>query len=86
MARNSESFVNFSLMRELDRAETAGIIHPNVPLDNEYEENHLSEFERISKALDEVESYVAVYALVKYRKGLLVKILDFMKKEGENNG
>lgn len=73
-------------MKELGRAETAGIIHPNMPLDSEYEENHLSEFERISKALDEVESYVAVYALMKHRKGLLIKILGFMNKEGEKNG
>ena len=82
----SESFVNFSLMRELDMAEAAGVIHPNVPLKSEYEENHLSEFERISKALDEVESYVAVHTLVKHRKELLIKILNFMNMEGEKNG
>ena len=86
MARNSESFVNFSLMRELDRAEAAGVIHPNVPLKSEYEENHLSEFERISKALDEVESYVSVYTLVKHRRELFINILNFIKKEGEQNG
>ena len=81
----SESFVNFSLMRELDRAEAAGVIHPNVPLNSEHEENHISEFERISKALDEVESYVVVHTLVKHRKELLIKILNFMNMEGEKN-
>lgn len=75
--------MNFSLTRELCRAETAGVICPNVPITSEYEENHLSELERIFEALDEVENYVAVYTLVKYRKPLLLKILEYMNKEGE---
>ena len=54
-----------------------------MPIKSEYEENHLSELERIFEALDEVEDYVAVYTLVKYRKSLLIRILDYMNKEGE---
>ena len=79
-----ESFVNFSLVKELKRAEAAGIIHPNAPIDSDKEENHLSELERILRALDEVEDYVAIKTLVKYNKKLLVKILDYMNEEGEN--
>jgi hypothetical protein len=83
MARNETSFVNFSLTKELCRAEDAGVISPNMPIKSEYEENHLSELERIFEALDEVEDYVAVYTLVKYRKSLLIRILEYMNKEGE---
>lgn len=54
-----------------------------MPIKSEYEENHLSELERIFEALDEVEDYVAVYTLVKCRKSLLIRILEFMNKEGE---
>lgn len=61
----------------------AGIIHPNAPLDSEYEENHLSELERRFRALDEVENYVTVKTLIKYHKKLFVKILEYMNKEGE---
>ncbi len=86
MARNETAFVNFSLMKELRGAEGAGVIHPNVPLDSEYEENHLSELERIAEALDEVEDYVTIYTLVKHRRELFVRILNYMNKEGEKNG
>ena len=81
-----EPFVNFALMKDIQKAADAGIIHLNAPLDNEYEENHLSELERILKALDEVEDYITIKTLVKYRKDLLVKILEYMNKEGENDG
>lgn len=80
------SFVNYPMMKELKKAETAGVIHPNVPLDSEYEENHLSELERITEALDEVEDYVTIYTLVKHRRELLTKILNYMNTEGEKNG
>lgn len=81
-----EPFVNFALMKDIQKAADAGIIHLNAPLDNEYEENHLSELERILKALDEVEDYITVKTLIKYHKDLFVRILEYMnKKEGENH-
>lgn len=80
-----EPFVNFALMKDIQKAADAGIIHLNAPLDNEYEENHLSELERILKALDEVEDYITVKTLIKYHKDLFVRILEYMnEKEGEN--
>ena len=83
MAKTESSFVDFALTKELCRAAGAGVISPNVPITGEYEENHLSELERIFEALDEVEDYVAVYTIIKKRRSLLVKILEYMNKEGE---
>ena len=78
-----EPFVNFALMKDIQKAIDAGIIHPNAE-DNEYEENHLSELERRMRALDEVEDYVTVKALVKHHRQTFVRILDYMNKEGED--
>lgn len=83
MVRNDEPFVDFALMRRIRKAQDAGIIHPNAPIDSEYEENHLSKLERIFKALDEVEDYVSIDTLVHYRRDLLVRILEHINKEGE---
>ena len=80
-----ESFVDFSLMKDVIRAADAGVIHPNAPLDSEYEENHLSELGRRSRALDEVEDFVTVKTLIKYHKDLFVRILEYMNKEGEEH-
>lgn len=80
----NESYVNFALVKDLKKAAAAGIIHPNVPIDSEYEENHISELERILRALDEVEDYVAVKTLIKYNKKLFIRILEYMNEEGEN--
>ena len=82
---NDEPFVNFALMKDIQKAADAGIIHLNAPLDNEYEENHLSELERILKELDEVEDYITVKTLIKYHKDLFVRILEYMNKEGESH-
>ena len=79
-----EPFVNFSLMKDIKKAQAAGIIHPNAPIESEYEENHLSELERILRALDEVEDYVAVKTLIKYNRKLFIRILEYMNEEGEN--
>ena len=83
MTVKEEPFVNFALMKDVRKAEAAGIIHPNAPLDSEYEENHLSELERRSRALDEVEDYVTIKTLIKYHRKLFVRILEYMNQEGE---
>lgn len=83
--RTEEPFVNFALMNDIRKAEKAGIIHPNVPVGGEYEENHLSELERRFRALDETEDYVAIATLVKHNRKLFVKILEYMNTEGESN-
>lgn len=84
--RTEEPFVNFALMEDVRKAEQAGVIHPNAPLDSEYEENHLSELERRFRALDEVEDFVTIATLVKHNRKLFVKILEYMNnKEGESN-
>lgn len=80
-----EPAINFALMKDIKAAEAAGVIHPNAPLDTEIEEKYLSELERVLRVLDEVENYVAVKTLVNYHKQLLVKILDYMNKEGEKS-
>lgn len=79
----NEPFVNFALMKDIQKAADAGIIRLNAPLNNEYEENHLSELERILKALDEVENFITIKTLVKYHKDLFIRILEYMNKEGE---
>ena len=81
MNMKDEPFVNFSLMKDIQRAADAGVIHLNAPLDNEYEENHLSELERILKALDEVEDYIAIETLITHRRELFIKILNYMEGE-----
>lgn len=85
MRTTEEPFVNFALMNAIRKAEQAGVIHPNAPLDSEYEENHLSELERRFRALDEVEDFVTIATLVKHNKKLFVKILEYMNKEGEKD-
>lgn len=80
-----ESFVDFSLMKDVIKAADAGVIHPNAPLDSEYEENHLSELGRRSRALDEVEDFVTIKTLIKYNRKLFVRILEYMNKEGETD-
>ena len=79
----NESFVNFALMKDVRGAEKDGVIHLNVPLDNVYEEPHLSELERLLRNLDEVETYVAVKALAKHQRNTLIRTLDYMQKKGE---
>lgn len=79
----NESFVDFALMKDVTRAADNGTIHPNAPLDSEYEENHLSELGRIIRAFDEVEDYVAIKTFIKYNRKLFVRILEYMNKEGE---
>ena len=81
-----ESFVNYALMRKVDKAERDGVIRLNVPLDNKYEEPHLSKIERQMNHFDEAEVFVAVYSLVTSHRQELIRILDYMNKEGENNG
>ena len=82
--RIDEPAINFALMKDIRAAEAAGIIHPNASLDTEIEEKYLSELERVLRVLDEVENYVAVKTLVSYHKQLLINILEYMDKEGEN--
>lgn len=82
--RIDEPAINFALMKDIKAAEAAGIIHPNASLDTEIEEKYLSELERVLRVLDEVENYVAVKTLVSYHKQLLINILEYMNKEGEN--
>ena len=83
--RTEEPFVNFALMDDVRKAEQAGVIHPNAPLNSEYEENHLSELERRFRALDEVEDFVTIATLVKHNRKLFIKILEYMNKEGDSN-
>lgn len=82
--RIDEPAINFALMKDIQKAADAGVIKLNVPLDNEYEENHLSELDRILKALDEVEDYIAINTLIKHHRDLFIRILEYMNKEGEN--
>ena len=78
-----EPFVNFDLMDEIRQAESEGVIHLDVSLDNEYEEPHLSELERRMKPLDEVETYVVTKTLVKYHWQTFTKVLKAIKERGK---
>ena len=83
IAEIGEPFVNFDLMKDVGKAEKDGVIHLNVPLNNEYEESHLSELERLMRPLDEVETYVVTKTLVKYHKDTFVNTLEYMNKGAE---
>jgi len=84
-AKIDESFVNFALMKDIRGAEKNGVIHLNVPLDNVYEEPHLSELERLLMAFDEVETYVAVKALIKHQREAFAKTLIYLERKGKLN-
>lgn len=73
--------INWLLAEEIKDAINAGAIKEKYC---NFNEPSISELERRMKALDEIDVYVVVKTLVKYRRELFVRILEYMnKKEGE---
>lgn len=75
--------INWLLAEEIKDAIDDGAINEKY---SNFNEPSISELERRIKVLDEIDVYVVVKALVKYRRELFVRILEYMnKKEGEKN-
>ena len=78
-------FVNFALIRSIKKAVIAKVIRQYV-FDTEEEERHLSELERRTKALDEVEVYVITKTFIENHREVFVRSLEYIsKQEGENH-
>lgn len=80
-----DDFVNYTLLRDIDKAYKAGVF-PDKGIDNEDEDRYLSELERRMTALDDKSVYVAIKAFVKHHRKTVVRTLEYMEKEGEKNG
>ena len=73
--------INYILLEEIKEAIDDGVISGMY---SNFNEPSISELERRIKALDEIDVYVTIKTLVKYRRKLFVDILEYMnKKEGE---
>ena len=73
--------INYLLLREIKEVIDAGVVHETY---SNFNEPSISELECRMRALDEIDIYVVVRTLVKYRRKLFVDILEYMnKKEGE---
>lgn len=77
------SFINYDLMHDIERVVDAGVIK-EIGDDKDTEERHLSELARRMAALDDVEVYTVITALIKYHRDTFIKTLEHM--EGEQNG
>ena len=79
-----ETFVNYKLGEEIDRAYEAGVF-PDKGIENEDEDRHVSELERRMTALDEKEVFITVKTFVEHHFATLSKTLKYMRnKEGEH--
>ena len=73
--------INYILLKGIKEAIDDGVISGMY---SNFNEPSISELERRIKALDEIDVYVTIKTLVKYRRKLFVDILEYMnKKEGE---
>ena len=77
------SFINYDLMHDIERVVDAGVIK-EIGDDKDTEERHLSELARRMAALDDVEVYTVITALIKHHRDTFIKTLEHM--EGEQNG
>lgn len=78
-------FVNFALIKSVKKAVIAKVIRQYV-FDTEEEERHLSELERRTKAMDEVEVYVITKTFIENHREVFVRSLEYIsKQEGEKH-
>lgn len=70
--------INYALLREIQEAIDAGVINEMY---SNFNEPSISELERRIKALDEIDIYVTIKTLVKYRRALFVNILEYMNEQ-----
>lgn len=73
-------FINYDLMHQIERVVDAGVIK-EIGDDKETEERHLSELSRRIAALDDVEVYTVITALVKHHRDTFIKVLENMEGE-----
>lgn len=73
--------INYALLREIKDAIDAGVLKATY---SNFNEPSISELDCRIRALDDIDVYVVVRTLVKYRRELFVDILEYMnRKEGE---
>lgn len=73
--------INYLLLSEIKEVIDAGVLNAEY---SNFNEPSISELEQRIKALDEIDVYVVIKTLIKYRRQLFVDILEYMnKKEGE---
>ena len=71
------------LVEEIKEAINEGVISETYC---NYNEPSIFELKRRMKALDEIDVYIVIKTLVKHRRDLFVRILEYMnKREGEKN-
>ena len=70
--------INYTLLREIKKAIDSGTLNATY---SNFNEPSISELERRIRALDEIDVYVVVKTLVKYRRQLFVDILEYMNKQ-----
>lgn len=74
--------IDYTLLKEIRQAIDEKVISAFY---SDFNEPSITELEYRIKALDEIDIYAVVRTLVKYRRRLLVDILEYMnKQEGEN--
>ena len=75
------SDMNYLLLKEIKEAVDEGVVSGVY---SNFNEPSMCELERRIRALDEIDVYVVVKTLVRYRREVFVNILEYMnKKEGE---
>lgn len=75
--------IDWLLAEEIKEAIDAGVLNETYC---NFNEPSISELKRRMKVLDEIDVYVVIKTLVKYRRELFVRILEYMnKREGEKN-
>jgi len=72
--------VNWMLASEIKEAIDSGVIDGMY---SNFNEPSISELERRIRALDEIDTYVVVKTLVKYRRELFVNILEYLNKKAK---
>jgi len=74
--------INYLLLKEIKEAIDAGAINGMY---SNFNEPSISELECRIQAMDEIDTYVLIRTLAKYRRELFVRILEYMneKERGE---
>jgi len=72
--------VNWVLASDIKQAIDEGVIDGMY---SNFNEPSISELERRMKALDEIDTYVVINTLVKYRRQLFVNILEYLNKKAK---
>ena len=74
--------LNYIMLDEIKKAIDAGVLNATY---SNFNEPSISELECRVKAMDEIDTYVLIRTLVKYRRKLFVDILEYMN-EREQKG